>query len=91
MNENEEQDLTQDFLSEVQAREFINWRNNLKDEVTIGWIDLLIEECQNLDEQVEDLEKELEAKQFFVNYFFYSVLFLFLFFGISVLKCLLFN
>ena len=93
MNENEniEQDLTQEFLSEVQAREFIEWRSQLTDEATIGWIDLLMEECANLDAELEEAEKELESKEFLANYFTFSVLFLFVYFAVSILKNLIFN
>lgn len=88
-NDNVEQDLTQEFLNEIQAREFIEWRSQLTDEKTISWINLLMEECDNLDAQLEEAEKELESKEFLANYFTFSVLFLFVYFAISILKNLI--
>ena len=88
---NEKDGLEQEFLLELQAREFLQWKQSLTDETTINWVEALVEQIElNIDE-IDQLQAEIESKEFYQRFFGIFILFLFLCFSINLLKWLIFS
>lgn len=83
--------LEQEFLQELQAREFFQWKNCLTDNETRKWVDLLLEQIENDIIEIDELKQELEDQLFYKTFFGYVVIFLFCFFVCVLFKFFIFS
>lgn len=73
------------FNLELKTREFNIWRDSLSDSNTINWVELLLDTIDTLQEENDDLNSELEDLSFYQTFTGVVILFLFVFFLVSML------